>query len=119
MGRTPIGAGQGLSPLLSMRTLGERIGAETHQLSVAELPSHQHESPYPTNAGSSGSDNFTEPFGYGRTASQTGQNVELYNMHPDAAAEGNEVHPYVSATGSGAAHNNMQPSLAINFIIKT
>lgn len=39
-GRAPIGIGQGSG--LTLRTIGQKSGAETHALAVAELPSHNH-----------------------------------------------------------------------------
>jgi microcystin-dependent protein len=42
-GRTPIGPRHGAG--LSNRTLGERVGAETDSLSIAEMPSHDHDPP--------------------------------------------------------------------------
>jgi len=39
-GRSIMGAGQGTG--LTNRTVGETVGAETHTLNVAEMPSHNH-----------------------------------------------------------------------------
>lgn len=40
-GRSPMGDGQG--PELSLRTLGQTLGEETHTLSVQEMPAHTHD----------------------------------------------------------------------------
>lgn len=60
---------------------------------------HQHESPYPNNPGFYNTYDFIDVFGSGRTSSETGQKTELFNPNDDSIAEGNEVHPLVSATG--------------------
>jgi microcystin-dependent protein len=100
-------------------TLGETGGEKTHMLTTVEMPAHQHESPFPSNSGTSGSGNYGEVFGYGRTAAETGQGVEIYNLSDSNwAAEGNEVHPLVSSSGSGGAHNNLPPYIVLNYIIK-
>lgn len=91
-GRSPIGVGTGSG--LTARTLGGTGGNETHVLSTAELPSHSHNYALTDNTGS-GSD--TNP------------------------AKGNGNNPVVigvSSTGSGNAHNNMQPWAAVKFMIK-
>lgn len=43
-GRVPVHAGQG--PMLADRTLGERFGAESVTLTVAQLPAHTHANTY-------------------------------------------------------------------------
>ncbi|CDK99463.1 exported protein of unknown function [Magnetospirillum gryphiswaldense MSR-1 v2] len=90
-GRAAIGAGQGTS--LTNRTLGDKVGAETHVLSVAEMPSHSHN--YESHRPSSGA-------GGPVLGSSDGVLVQTTN-----------------SVGSNAPHNNMPPSLALNFIIKT
>ncbi|HLO77115.1 MAG TPA: tail fiber protein [Magnetospirillum sp.] len=91
-GRTPIGAGQGTG--LTARPLAAKVGAETHTLAVSETPAHSHNYTVymPGEIG-------TYVYGVSRGDS------------PKALA--------TTAVGGGEAHNNMQPSLAINFIIKT
>lgn len=96
-GRAPIGAGQGTR--LSNRTLGEKVGAETHTLNVNQIPSHSHTAHYATATRGSGSTN-------------TRLGPYSYTTYPDD-------HVQVGYTGGGQAHNNMQPSIGINFIICT
>lgn len=88
-GRAAIGAGTGVG--LSARVPGARIGAETHTLSVSEMPSHTH------SGGSGGSTMATS---------------SEYNF--GVATPGS-----TGSQGGGGAHNNMPPSIALNFIIKT
>lgn len=74
--------------------VGETGGAKTHTLTTAELASHAHTMP---SFGGGAANNFM--------LIQRGEN-----------ATGTES---TNSTGSGTAHNNLQPYLALNFIIKT
>lgn len=95
-GRTAIGAGQGTG--LSNRTRGGNVGAESVALSSAEMPAHTHGTHHENSAlGSSGTTGTVK--------------------HAYAKAHG--VNQYSDSAGGGAAHNNMQPSLVMNFLIKT
>lgn len=93
-GRVLIGAGSGYS-------LGATGGEKTHTLTVNEMPAHEHEVKWEhsylvsLNKGSSGYGyalNFGTPEGDGRL--------------------------YGASIGGGQAHNNMQPYLTVNSIIK-
>jgi len=88
-GRVPIGAGTGSG--LSARTRGQQIGTETHPLTEAELPAHTHTVPAVSLGAASGG-------------------VTVPGSLTQAGA--------TDSTGSGAAHNNMQPSRVVNWIIK-
>jgi microcystin-dependent protein len=73
-------------------TLGTTTGSQTHTLTTAEMPSHSHE----VAAGAAGSFN-------GRAGGHNGNVITTMNT-------GN--------TGGGGAHNNMQPTILMNYIIK-
>jgi microcystin-dependent protein len=73
--------------------LGATGGAETHTLTTAELPAHTHSVP----SGGSGSSNY----GLGGSSSSF------------------SVSQTTGSTGNGDAHNNVQPTLILNYIIKT
>lgn len=99
-GRAPIGEGVGSG--LSSRQRGERVGAETHQLTAAEMPSHDHP--------------ITPTILNPAMRLLTGAQVGTSNY-----ASGTQSAINVTLTGSrggGQAHNNMQPSLVVNYIIK-
>jgi microcystin-dependent protein len=96
-GRAAIGAGQGVS--LTNRTLGGKVGGETHVLTVAEMPSHLHTSSIPTVPSGDGGSGF------------------VYNNNQGGSSYGYSLNS--SSSGGNAPHNTMQPSLVLNFIIKT
>lgn len=74
-------------------TLGNAVGnsggAETHTLQISEMPAHTHD--------------------YG-TSGSSGGGISTGGVSTTRAT---------SSTGGGGAHNNMQPSLVVNYIIKT
>lgn len=96
LGRVLGGAGAGSG--LTARALGEFLGSETHILSIAEMPSHNHQAS--TTGGSLASIANGQYF----------LNVDL----PFASATILNVPPQ----GGGAAHTIMQPSAFMNFFIK-
>jgi microcystin-dependent protein len=92
MGRTPIGYGDSADSGITTRsTIGAKVGAETHTLTIAEMPSHDHQS-----------------LQFGPSAGASG-------LRADAVVT---TDTRTGSTGGGGAHNNMQPSTVVNFIIK-
>lgn len=90
LGRALAVAGSGSG--LSARQLGQTVGAETHQLTIAEMPSHSH--PLTQAINGVGSTQMAFQGGSGAVAFST------------------------SSTGGDGAHNNMQPTAFLNAMIK-
>jgi microcystin-dependent protein len=107
-GRVPIHVGQG--PGLSSYVLGQTGGAETHTLTVNEMPAHTH----PVQVGATAAagnaqspiNNILATDGAGGTAG-----------YSTAAAGGNLGGVSAGNTGGSQPMSLLQPYLAINYII--
>jgi microcystin-dependent protein len=113
--RAPVGAGQGSG--LTNRALAATGGEEAHALSVGELAAHNHgvTDPGHTHTLGVGSGDDTANTG---TSSRWPDYIGGLNATVRSTAN---VTTGISTqnAGSGTAHNNMQPFLAVNFIVKT
>lgn len=92
-GRVPMGVGTGDAADATAHALASKAGTEQHTLTVNEMPDHSH------NIDIRGA--FTS--GEVSISSNSGAGTDVF------ATRG---------SGGGIAHNNIQPSLAVNFIIK-
>ena len=108
-GRVPVGSeGNSAGPGLSPRPLGQRGGTENVTLSLAQIPSHNHAARAVTPAGNS-NDAINNYW-----ADDAGVSSGTYHSGP---ANGTMNAQAIGNNGGGQAHTNMQPFLAINFII--
>jgi microcystin-dependent protein len=103
-GRVPMHAGQG--PGLSNRLLGEQAGAETHTLTVAEMPAHSH-------AASARAGNGTSASPGGLLPARDPAGTPHYGSGPDTTLAPEAI----GVAGGSQPHENMQPYLVINYCI--
>lgn len=104
-GRAPMHPGRG--PGLTSRRLGERGGVETVTLSEAEMPNHTHAMQAVL-----------------RPAEENDPNNRYYGVTPGNNLYGSATNNLVpladqaaTSAGGSQSHNNLQPFMAINFII--
>lgn len=127
MGRAPMGAGTYTDSVSGSitRTLGQQIGAEKHVLVTAELATHTHAQTAHNHDILGGTGSTPIILSNPGTAGVLGVDgvAGVGNYFSTANANGNKYVNDTTAvnqnTGSNTAHNNMQPSLGLNFIIKT
>jgi hypothetical protein len=102
-GRTIIGTGTGAG--LSARTHGAQLGTETHTLAESEMPLHGHAYRQATGTGTTSGGFLTG------TTSPT-------NQVAFTGTPSNTLGQQIGGTGGGAAHQNMQPSMVLNWLVK-
>jgi len=88
----------------SFDALGETGGEKTHTLSVSEMPSHKHDIVNGT----------TDVYGFARMSA----NANTY-LSGSGGPRVKESYDTIGYTGGGQAHNNLQPYITLNYIIKT
>ncbi|MEG1051549.1 Microcystin-dependent protein [Janthinobacterium sp. OK676] len=108
-GRAPCSQGQG--PGLTPRVMGETFGTNTVQLDATQIPAHTHQLTLSRQ---------TDP-SLQRNVPQTGDGLTSItgtNAFVPAATPNTTLSPQaVASAGSGQAHENRQPMLALNFCI--
>jgi len=104
-------------------TLGGSGGAQTHTLDQTQMPSHSHSG---TTSQDGAHTHGTSPGGTLLGANDTGFGLRadtgtLVNYATAISSDGSaHAHNFTTkATGGGGAHNNVQPTLFLNKIIKT
>lgn len=86
--------------------LGDTGGSETHQLTTAQMPSHQHKTD-----GTEGSDMHPVRIGADSFIDATSEYADADDANYKTGSE-------TGATGNDQAHNNVQPTIILNYIIK-
>ncbi len=100
-GRVGIGAGTGTG--LTTRNLGAIGGAETHTLTVNEMPSHNH-------GGLTGDATINLRFCQGGGSALT---------YSSSGTAGTDIHNHtIASQGGNAPHNIMQPYVVLQYLIK-
>lgn len=99
-GKIPVGYD---SSDTNFDTLGETGGEKTHTLTTAEIPAHTH--------------TYTD---YTAKASSTAKTWDTTKTQNSVTGVGNDTNTRTtnSNTNAGGAHNNMQPYIVLNYIIK-
>ena len=111
-GRVPIHPGNG--PGLSDRRLGGKGGSETTQITVANMPAHNHTAPA-VNASSDGADT---PSASGAFLPSNGRGgAALYASAQGTAQPLGGTGGTTGSNGGSQPFNNMQPFLGVNYII--
>jgi microcystin-dependent protein len=135
-GRVPLGVGTGTDTNSTSQSfsLGAKSGEFTHTLSTSEMPSHNHSGSTADGATLTGAMNFhgagTRTFNAGSSGivSNGGQR-NSYPVLPGSAGSAasfdswsvNASHGHslsIASNGGGAAHNNLQPYITVNYILK-
>lgn len=108
-GRAPIGAGTGSG--LTARTLGTKLGEETHTLTESQMPSHRHFYALAQIDDGNGSGLTT---GDQQRGLYSDAGTRQTNSVEDTGTNG----LFSTASGGGAAHPNMPPSLVVKYYIR-
>lgn len=103
-GRAPMHPGNG--PGLAPRRLGERGGVETVTLTANQMPAHNH-----TLGAQSSPGDLSDPTERSLARSSGGFAYHAVDSTVQMDAQA------LTNTGNGQPHNNMQPFLALSFII--
>jgi microcystin-dependent protein len=109
-GRVPVGAGTG--PGLTSRELGEMDGTAAVTLLATQMPAHTHVANGVAANGTTQSPANAEWAQY-NTTSRPAVHAPLYGTPADVTMAPTAL----GVSGGSQPHNNMQPFLAMNFII--
>ena len=108
-GRAPMHPGRG--PGLTSRRLGQRGGVEVVTLTEAQMPVHQHSV---TASGRPADENDAQGLFFGTTPGNNLYVPASSNQPPTPTSLADQA---LASAGGSQSHNNLQPFLAINFII--
>lgn len=124
-GKVPVGFN---SSETEFDTLGETGGAKTHTLTTAEIASHNHTQdahghgvtdPQHTHSWKSGSGSNAGGGASPYARNDAGFETSAANTSSSTGLTVNNATATNQATGGGGSHNNLQPYIALNYIIKT
>jgi microcystin-dependent protein len=94
-------------------TIGAKGGAQVHTLQTTEIPSHTHAN---TLSDPGHSHSYNAPLSFGASGSGAGINGSQQTSTTSPSATGIAINN--AAAGGGGAHNNVQPTIVCNYIIR-
>lgn len=116
--RVGVGAqGGSPGPGLSRYTLGAQGGQETVQLTTLQMPTHGHS--YSGSLGASTTGTLSDDPAGRRPGIPVGNPTYASTSQSGKNMAANGLTGSLAATGGSQGHNNLQPLLALNFIIAT
>ena len=111
-GRLPICRGQGVG--LTLRAIGQKAGSETVAVTNDQLPNHNH-------AAYASTETATQSNPQGNVCASpvntSGTAINQFVTYSSTYKIGLMDPAAIGSTGSGAAHDNVMPSMPLNFII--
>jgi len=114
-GLVPLNQGQG--PGLSDYVIGQQDGAPNVTLNAATVPAHTHGFMVSTDSQNLTTVATNNQLCYGFTGDKAGSSVaNIYSPNPNSAQTMLALNS-VGTAGGSQAHNNMMPTLALNFCI--
>lgn len=128
-GQTVVGVAGDWSEL---DAVGKTHGARTHTLSESEMPAHVHSGPSHTHTGTTGSSTVDATVANGVATGTNGSSTNPVARGDDddyvrvirSSSHNHSFTTNASGTGNtgskggGGAHNNTQPSMALNYILR-
>jgi len=116
--RGRVAISQGTGPGLSDRRRGQKMGEEAVTLTVNQMPSHNHSATGLTGVMRCNNTSADQETPVGATLAQVGKPVfdseaPDSDMHADSVG----ISGHVANNGGSMRHDNMQPSLVINYCI--